>query len=646
MMLAMRKHLKKLSIFLWLVIAAFIGTIFLVWGAGKRGVTGGGGDIVGTVNGDEIPRTEYVNARQRYVDYYREVYKDKLTPERLRSLDLDNQVMQDLVRRRLLLQEARRQGVVVTDKEVMDEIESTPYFQDKEGNFRPELYMRVLSMNRIPPEGYEQGIRERKMIERLQNFVRATVRLTDEEVKSKYIEDNEKVNCKYVLFRGMDLSRDLKPSDEELKTLYESQKDNYKSEREVSVEYVKYDPEDYKSAVQLSEDDLLDYYDEHSEDYVQEEEVRARHILIKVRDGADKKQKQEARKKIEDILAKVKAGEDFATLAKEYSECPSSSKGGDLDYFGRGQMAKPFEEAAFSLGVGEVSDIVETQFGFHIIKVEGRKEAESKSLEDVREEIRSKLTEEKALELAENAADVAKEKLEKDKDLAKFAEANGLKAKTTGFFSRTDEIEGIGRSYRFANAALALSEGAISPVVKDRKVFYLMRLVDEKPAIVLPFEEVKDKVQNDWKKNEGEKLAESKASEFAKKATDAASFDELAEKWELEVKETGEFGKTGYVRGVGMNEEFNKMAFAMKIGEIGGPINVRNGFVNFLVTQHKTFDKEQFEREKGKIEKQLREEREEQAFLAWISDLRDKAEIKLDPAFAKAQQAAGANSGR
>ncbi len=638
-MLAMRKHLKKLSVFLWIVIVAFIGTIFVVWGSGKQGLERSDAAIA-SVNGDEISRDEYVSAMRRYADYYRGIYKDRMTPEILQSLDLENRVLQDLIRKRLLLQEAQRVGIVVTDSEVTSVLSKTPGFQDKDGNFRPDLYMRILSMNRMSPEIYEHGIRQSQRVARLQDFIRATVRITDEEVKTKYVEDNEKVNCKYVEFKGRELARELKPSDPELKKLYMSQKEKYKSQREVKVEYLLFGPETYKSKVEITDDDVRDYYDGHEDEYVQDEEVQARHILVKLPDDASEKADQDAKKKIDGLLVKVKAGEDFATLAKENSDCPSSSKGGDLGFFGRGQMAKPFEDTAFSLTVGEMSDVVKTQFGYHIIKLEARKEPETEEFEKVAADIRAKLTDEKALYLSKEAAEAAHEKIGDSNDLAGFAKANGLKLTTTDFFKRMDEIEGLGRSYQFANAALGLAKDAISPAVKGRDRYFLIKMLDEKQPIVLPFDEVKAKVKRDWTKDEGEKIAKKKANEFAQEVTNLESFDKTAQAWELTVKETNMFSKDDYVRGVGRSDEFTQKAFETEVGGVGGPIEVRDRYIFFAVLEHTEFVQDEFDKEKGQLVQEMRSDKENEALGAWIEDLRSVADIFIDPGIIKKKQPA------
>nr|HDM59377.1 hypothetical protein [Bacillota bacterium] len=277
-LLAMRKHLKKLSLVLWIVIAAFVGTIFLVWGAGNRGVRGGAKSVIASVNGEEITPREYQSTMRRYVDYYRSIYKDRLTPEMLKNLNLRSRVMQGLIRRHLLLQEADRLGIVVSDAEVRSVIEKTPVFQDENGKFSPERYMRLLSMQRLSPEVYENSVRLSQKLTKLEDLIRATVRVTDDEVKAKYIKENEKVQCDYVEFSAREFGKDLKPSNAALKKLYESQKEKYKSPRYVKVEYVLFDPKDYRSQVHLTEDDLRSYYDDHEDEYTQKEQVHARHI--------------------------------------------------------------------------------------------------------------------------------------------------------------------------------------------------------------------------------------------------------------------------------------------------------------------------------------------------------------------------------
>ena len=636
MMLAMRKHLKKLSLTLWLVIAAFIGTIFLVWGAGRRGFRAGK-DIVATVNGEKISYDEFSQAVRRYADYYRQKYQDRLTAEMLESLDIENQALQDLIERRLLLQEASKQGILVTDDEVMAQIRQNKYFQDEHGRFNPQKYLQVLSMSRIAPERYEEGIRRNRMITRLLDLVRSTVRVTDDEVREKFRQANEKVKCCFVEFKSEDFAKKLRPTEKQLSDFYEQHKEEYKSQREVSVEYIAFDSEDFKPKVTVAADEIHDYYDEHHDEYVKPEQVRARHILVKVAQDASPQLVKKAKEKIEKVMAELKAGADFAELAKKYSDCPSSAKGGDLGYFSRGQMVKPFEDAAFSLKVGQTSGIVRTRFGFHIIKVEDHKDATAKSLGEVRDEIEARLVDQKALDLAKAAAERAAKAIKKPAELAKFAASHGLALRQTGFFKRFGKIEGIGRSREFANAAFSLAKDAVSPPVKAGNRYYIMRLKDERPPIVQPLDQVKDRVKKDWLKLEGEKLARARAYDFASRAKTVEALKSLAKKSGLKVKETDYFTRLGFVRGIGMSKSFTEAAFSTDVGHVAGPVEVRDRYVVFAPLDHTQFSEEEFDKQKDEIARQIRMQKEDEALRAWLTDLKNKAEIYISSSFKRAR---------
>lgn len=466
----LRKMRKKKFIIwiLWAVVIAFIGTIFLIWGAGGGGGRQSGGIEIAQVNGEKISRLEYQQTYKRYSDFYRKLYGDRF--EEIAG-DLPKQVVDDLIREKILLREAKKWKIVVSDKEIVAELQES--FTDEEGKFNQDAYNRY--RDQAPHSWWrnrEESARNDIAVRKLEALVKSTAKVTETEVLNYYQKEYLSARLAHIL---IDPKKYLKP--EEIKT----------------------------------------YFQEHQDDFKTDEQVKASHVLVKLDEEATLEEEAKAKEKIDNILAQIRAGADFAEMAKKHSECSSGAKGGDLGFFGQGQMIKEFEAVAFALSEGEVSEPVKTKFGYHIIRLEEKKPGKYEELEEVREEVIEKMVMEEEKGVAEAGTEAKRiyEELKAGADFDTMARkfSHGKSASKGGELGvlpkgsplpdfdkqilkdLKGEISPYGWSIDrdFAKAAFSLSEGEISEPVKTKFGYHLIRL----EKLVPPPPEKLEKVRKD-----------------------------------------------------------------------------------------------------------------------------------------------------
>jgi peptidyl-prolyl cis-trans isomerase D len=374
----MRRHKGWLKWSLALVVLAFI--IFYIpafLGRGDNGA-GAGSDVVANVDGREISVADFQRAYQSQIQMYRSAYGGNVSEQMLKQLGIDQQILQQMVDEEASLAEAKRRGISVSDAELEQRILAIPAFQENGRFVGQARYAAVLRMQRPPLsiDQFEQSMRKSLIIDKLRSALTEWVSIAEKDVEREYVRRNDKVKLEMVTF-GVDKFRsEVKVADEELAPYFEAHKDQYRIGEKRKIRYLLVDVDGLRASSRPTAREVQRAYNDSIELYSTPEQVRASHILLKT---AGKKE-EEVKAKAEQILKEVKAGGDFAALAKKYSEDEGSAKlGGDVDFFAKGRMDPAFEEAAFKLSPGEVSDIVKSQYGFHIIKVTDKKPASTRS---------------------------------------------------------------------------------------------------------------------------------------------------------------------------------------------------------------------------------------------------------------------------
>jgi peptidyl-prolyl cis-trans isomerase D len=480
----------------WVIVGLLI-IPFALWGINEY--FGNGGKLVAAdVNGTEISQREFQQAfyeqRTRMQQMLGQQYDANLFDPQIKQ-----RVINELVDRELLRQYASNNGYRVSEEAVVATIRSIEAFRE-DGVFSTELYQQQVQAQGQSPAAFEQRVKRIMLISQLPDGLGTTALVTEADVDAAIKLQEQKRDIRYLELPVAKYRDESVASDAAINDYYEQNAEQFMTAEKVRVEYVELAATDLASDEIPSEETLREFYQSQSGQFSVPEERQARHILIQVEEGADEDMVAASRAKAEDVLSRVKAGESFEELAKSYSDDPGSKDiGGDLGFFGKGVMEPDFEQAVFSLKEGEVSDLVLTSFGFHIIKLEAIRAAQTKSFEEVRDELlvqyQRDAAERRYFDLAEQLTNLA---YETPDSLEVVAEQLGLELKTSAYFTRNGGV-GIFANPRVAAAAYSddvLKQGYNSePIEIGENHVVVLRVQDYQRAAQRPLAEVQDQVK-------------------------------------------------------------------------------------------------------------------------------------------------------
>ena len=508
------------------VVGAFVATIFIDWGWRRSGRS----DPYLARVGDEVVSVRaYQLTYQRIVESYRRDLQDRFTEELARRLNLKQMALESLVEHKLLLYEAKRQRLTVTDAQLVERVQSDPAFQVN-GTFNRNLYIQRLRGSRLTPGDYERSLREELLLAKLKYLITDGIQVTETESRDAFLREKEQVSVEYLPVEPARFVNQVEVSEVEVTAYYQEHQERFRQPERVRVAYLVIDPQSFIQGVEVTDERLAQYYEAHREEFRRDQQVHARHILFRLSPQASQDEAARVRTEAAAVLKRIQAGEDFAALAKEFSEDPGSAQhGGDLGFFKRGAMLKPFEDAAFGLKPGEVSDLVRTDFGYHIITGEGVREAGYPPLTEVREQVGERLLREEAQRVAEAKATTVYEALATGGGLwEEVARTVDVHPRETPFVARSDTVEGIENSSTFTQTAFALQIDEVSRPTLVGSHYAIIKLLERKASGVPPFEEVREAVREALTRERATALARRKADDLLAAVKGGTSLDDLA----------------------------------------------------------------------------------------------------------------------
>jgi peptidyl-prolyl cis-trans isomerase D len=626
----MRRHRGWLKWSLALVVLTFI--VFYIPDFLQDPTAAGAspGEVVAEVDGREVTAGQFQRRFQTQMMAYQQAYGGQMNEQLLRQLGIENQIVQQMVDEQAALAEAERQDIEVSDQELAAQIFSIPAFQENGRFIGEQRYEQILRSQRPPlTKGeFEENLRKSMVIDKLRAALTEWMSVSDAELEREYRQRNEKAKLQVVALTADKFRDKVTLTDADVTSYFESHKAEYRVGERRKVRYLLIDTDQVRGKTTVTPDEIQSYYNQNIQQYQSPEQVRASHILLKT-EGKDE---AAVRKQAEDVLKQVKAGGDFAALAKKYSEDEGSqANGGDLDYFGRGRMVPEFEQAAFTMQPGQLSDLVKTQYGFHIIKVVDKKPAVTRSLEEVRAQINDQLAHQKAQQAVSAQARQLDEKIDDPSDLERVAKENGFTVRESGYFTREEPVPGLGGSLQVASQAFQMKDGEVSGAIPSPRgpVFIALSGKPQDPHVP-KLDEVKDKVREDAIRARATELSRQRAGEIAAKLRSAKDFAAAAKAEGLEAKSTELIARESAIPDVGVSPEVDKVAFALPVGGVSEPIVTNTGTVIVRVVERDDVTLDEFKNGKDEFRAQLLAERRGRFFSAYMTKVKQKMKIEIN----------------
>lgn len=454
---------------------------------------------VAKVNDVSIPEFEYRRIYQNERAFRQSIVGNDLDSPFMNEESIKRSALDRIVNTEVMSQAASANGFDVGDQLLLQSIASREEFQT-DGVFDAALYNALLRANNLSPADFEANVRREMMANQFVAGVMDLAIVTDYELDTLLRIQEQTRKIGYMVLNAESFKADESEvfSDDEIKRHYEKNVDRFSLPEQVSLEYVELSADGLLDDIEVDESLLRERYEDRIDSFGLPEERRARHILIDLAEDASDADIEAARSKAADLLARIKAGESFEALAKENSDDAGSAvDGGDLGYFGRGDMVAAFDETVFSMKVGEVSEPVKTPFGFHIIKLEDVREGSTKSFEEVRAELERSYREQQAEDILFDRLEVLSNLTYENPDsLSIAADEMGLTIKTVDFFDRNSG-PGIASNPRVRKAAFSsevMAGNNSEPLEIGENHMVVIRINEHRPESYRPLEEVRDDV--------------------------------------------------------------------------------------------------------------------------------------------------------
>ncbi len=630
---------RRNSYFVIIIFAVIIvGFVFFGVAPSGKQADDGASQVVARVNGSEITSGEYSSVYKRQLDYYKDIFKDRWDEDTLVRLNLREKVLEELIEKRLVHQEAGKRKLKASREEIQARVMQYEAF-NKDGAFDKETYFKVLQQNRMKPAEFEESLGGEIVLSKMHQSIIAGVDISDDEIKAAFDKENKQIKYEYSKIPSSSFEEKVEITEDKGRAFLKDNGALFTAPTKVKAFYAYIDKDQFATEVKISDDELKAFYEKRKATYAAPKEVRASHILIRpdrsIEDSA--KARAVAKKSAQSVLEKIKKGGDFSELASKYSDDPgSAARGGDLDFFGTGMMVEPFENAAFSLKKGEVSGVVETDYGYHIIKVVDIRGGVAPTFNDLKGKIKQQITVRRSEETARSRM-VELHKVFNGEGVTiaamkKAATERGIKTRETPFFTGGDTSVELVRAAKLRDATFTMPGGGVSGIIYMPKRLYIIKITEKVDSHVPPYDEVAKRVTETLRREGALRLAAKRAEELRVEAAGGKNFKRLMRKAGFKVDTTEYVSlSTGFIQGINIFVGERTDLFDMNKGDIyKEAIEHGRSFYLLKASKVKSADFSGFDKGRMELRQRLLEKKKQDIFVAWVKELKDKALIEIN----------------
>ncbi|HEY6465458.1 MAG TPA: peptidyl-prolyl cis-trans isomerase [Candidatus Acidoferrales bacterium] len=606
-----------MSVILGLICLSMV--LYLIPGLMSGNLTASGSsDALATVGGQDIP---LVNAQQQ-LDLQTQ---SQSIPQMLRPI-YAKQIADQLIFSSALQYEADRLGITVTPEEERERIKQILPMSFSGDTWLKDRYPTDVqtNLNMTVPQ-FESELHDSMVEEKFRQMVTSGVTVSDADIQQEFRARNEKTQIQYVLIKPADLAVTIKPSDADLAAYFQKNMSKYQIPEKRTARYALLDLDKLKTTTQVSDDELQTYYNANIDQFKVENRAHVEHILFKTVGKTDA-EIAEIRQKAQDVLKQAKGGANFEDLAKKNSEDDTTKdKGGDLGWISDGQTAPEFQQAAFNIPIGSVSDLVQTPYGIEIIKVLKRETAHTKPLAEVKDSITPIVLTNKVNAEADDVENqVASAVRQSDRQsLDDLAKKFNLQIEQAGPVTFSQPVGDLGDSPDVHRLLFELQPGELGQPLRIDKGVVVLTVTNIQPTHQGTLAEVHDQVLADYQKEQSTVLASTRAADLAKQVQGGADFDKSAKALGLDPKLSDFFARSGSVQDVGTGKQITG-AFSLPVGKTSSPINLSGNWLVYRVAARNEPNPDDLASQRDDIKQQLLQSKQDAAFEAFHTSLVDQ----------------------
>ncbi|MGZ8780342.1 MAG: peptidyl-prolyl cis-trans isomerase [Thermoanaerobaculia bacterium] len=637
MLKVMRDSFHHLRWVLLAVVAAFIfGFVFIDMGMGGGGFGGVQDDtaFAARVNGETITFNDYQRALKNVESMYQQQFGQQFTPEMSQMMNLPNQVINMLVDQRLLTQEAQRLHLEASPEEVRRKLLSIPTFTENGKFIGMELYNRYIT----GPLGYssaaefEKDLGREIALQKIESALQHSVMLSPKAIDAEYRRTNENAKVRYVLLPAAQ-AETLTVTPAEVDAYYKAHQSDFTHGEQRRVRYILADYAKLRGEVKPTEAELRKLYEQNKENYLRPASAHVLHILVKSEPGATPQADAAAKAKAEGIVTQLRGGADFAGLARASSEDPSSSgNGGDMGWVDMGKTVEPFERAIFSIPLNTVSDPIRTQeYGYHIVKVVERRDQTVQPFEEARPALAARAANDMSRDIARAEINRANAAIKQNKPAnaqAFAALATGrLTSNDSGWVGRNEPIGGLGNNQPLSQWIFAAKQGDISDPIGTSQGVAIAYVEETRAAGISTLAEVRERVEQEAKR---QKAREASSAQLAQMLLGAPNVDAVAQKAGRAASEVT-VNRQGNIPGLnGDTSAFVDAALKANVGQLTGPVIVGDGAIVFQVLEQKRVTDQELAQNRAAFADRMREQQARQLRSVLVDRLRKTSSVEIN----------------